>query len=186
MWALAKLKYRMAPERLSHFLQHVSEHGEHYSPQAIATVLYALACSESVPGDAWLGDVLAAAARSGKVRSMTPQGLTQSMWAAAKLGHAPGGLFAAEALAHMEGRLRQYRSIDLATGLYALARLGLEPRPHALRLFKDATQREMHGLEPHHLSNYVWAFAKMNVQPGQRWAICGVSGLLFFRVLDPT
>jgi hypothetical protein len=101
MWALAKLKYKLSPDRQKDILEYVTATLPQFDHHSLALMSYSLGLSETQPGAAWLSklvdEMLSRTVnhnRSGLI-AFTPQGLCMALWGLGRMGYQPDERFTA-------------------------------------------------------------------------------------------
>ena len=97
--------------------------GTHKSPPPPAPAPPPL--DPQAPPDAWMSHFMAALAD--KLPACTPQALSNTLWALARLGVRPGGSWLAALLDTAHARLGLFNAQELSNSVTALARMGLHP-----------------------------------------------------------
>eukprot|EP00798_Chlamydomonas_sp_ICE-L_P028955 gene28955-32149_t len=176
LWSLVKIKFKVRSEKLEEVLVVVQQQLDEYSSQSLTMIVYSLACCEHQPGEAWLAD-FATQVVGPKLRSFTPQGLTQTLWALSKTGFVADAAFKSAVLIRVDQQLKQFNSTDQATVLYAFAQLQIQPGPAILNKLQMASFGDMWGMGAHDVTAIIWSFAKLGYVPRRKWLSRTVSVL---------
>jgi hypothetical protein len=95
-----------------------------------------------------------------------PRELANTLWALARLGHAPAEPWMAALLASTAARLCAFRPAELTALAWALAALRYHPGDDWLRSFQAAAAAQMEAFEAPELAAVARALAKLRAVPG--------------------
>ncbi|BDA42502.1 probable RAP domain-containing protein, chloroplastic at C-terminar half [Coccomyxa sp. Obi] len=132
--------------------------------QNIANLAYALAILNHRAPPELLTKIAEAALL--RMPSATSHGVSNLLWAYAKLGLNPlGGQLFRNAVAHACSNLDKFSMQHLTNTLWSLAVVQHEAKPEVLDSFAEALIGRMGQATPQHFGNAAWAMAKLGYSP---------------------
>jgi hypothetical protein len=129
LWALAVLNITPDEAWLAWFQQQLLRQLPACNQQVLANTIWALARLACSPSDAFLQSFLQQCRQQlgSRAAGSTPQGYSNTLASLAKLQVAPGQEWLAAYVAAMQPALPRFKPQELATSIWALAKLGHQP-----------------------------------------------------------